>query len=169
MKCLLLAVLLVGCGGEAFDSSGLRGVAEPTVDGGGVEVGAGGVAIDAGVSAGGASAGGETASAGGAPGSGGATGTGGVGTGGTVGMGGASAGGDTSIDVPLPPCCTNADCPASLPFCSPWGTCYQGGNPYNCDYDSFCESFCVHCSGKTAGACDANVINGNVVKRCVCS
>jgi len=67
---------------------------------------------------------------------------------------------DGSATVPKPRCCVDADCPASVPFCSPWGTCYQGGDPYSCDYDIFCESFCVHCSGSVAGACEA--------KRCVC-
>lgn len=96
----------------------------------------------------GTAAGGATGSA---PGS-----TGGTSTGGSV----ATADGASETSVPKPPCCVDADCPASIPFCSPWGTCYQGGDPYNCDYDSFCESFCVHCSGNAAGACEE--------KRCVC-
>jgi hypothetical protein len=62
--------------------------------------------------------------------------------------------------VPEPSCCVDTDCPASIPFCSPWGTCYQGGDPYDCTYDTFCESFCVHCSGSASGACEE--------KRCVC-
>lgn len=112
---------------------------------------------------------GGSVSTGGAPGTGGAivVATGGApevdaGSGGVAPTGGApgTSGGAPESGVPEPRCCIDSDCPSDVPFCSPWGTCYQGGDPYNCDYDVFCESFCVHCSGGVAGACEE--------KRCVC-
>lgn len=139
---LLLLLLLAGCSGVEFS----------TADATEADAGTGGVAAT-----------------GGAPGTGGVVATGGApevdaGDGAPeASSGGLSQGtGDASeAGVSLPRCCIDSDCPSDVPFCSPWGTCYQGGDPYNCDYDSFCESFCVHCSGSVAGACEE--------KRCVCS
>lgn len=158
MKTALWAILLVGCGGAQFEFDAV-----------GTDAGAAGEVVATGGASGGESSGGALSAGGVAPSAGGSEGdsggtTGGTssGTGGTM-SGDAGTGGGPSEEagVPQPPCCVDADCPASIPFCSPWGTCYQGGDPYNCDYDALCESFCVHCSGSAAGACEE--------KRCVCS
>jgi hypothetical protein len=139
MKSVVFASIFVlaGCG-DVFTSGGSVPVETDAQD----EADAG----DVGLSTGGSGSGG-------APSNGGALGSGGAQAGGAPGAGGVP-------EVPEPPCCVDSDCPASIPFCSPWGTCYQGGDPYTCDYDSLCESFCVHCSGSAAGACEE--------KRCVC-
>lgn len=105
MKCLLLAVFLVGCGGESFTGSGLIGIVDPVGDGG-VALGAGG------------GAGGETeVGAGGAPAAGGAVHSGGaasegapeIGAGGTetVGTGGAGRGGEIGAGGVAPVCLTD--------------------------------------------------------------
>ena len=181
----ILALALAACGGESFTSSEPVGTADPGFDGGpggATASGAGGsVGFDGGVggaATGGASsvgvgsggAGSETESGGSSVGSGGVTTS--SSSGGAIGSGGSSSNGaGGSPLVPPPACCTNADCPATgVPFCSPWGTCYQGGDPYNCDYDNFCESYCVHCSGKSAGSCVVTSAPGaHMVKSCVCA
>lgn len=115
--------LLVGCG-EAFDSIGARDLAAG--DGGPIE---------------------SESDAGGEVSAGGAAGTGGEPTtGGAVGTGGKTAPGE-------PPCCVDTDCPTSLPVCTPWGTCGPGGDPYSCNYDFHCESYCYHCVGTQGGTC----------------
>lgn len=129
---MLVAFVLVGCGGDAFTGFPVSDLVE----------------TDAGLDAPSTSATGGKSSLD-------------SGDSGFGGGGAANGSGGESTMASRPPCCVDADCPTSIPFCSPWGTCYQGGDPYNCDYDSFCESFCVHCSGKSAGACEA--------KRCVCA
>lgn len=154
-KLLFLVFALVGCGGSRFET--------PSFNNSGVENDAGsggttGPGEDTGTGLGGA--GGADAGSGGT-----------TGTAGEAAAGGAPEADSGTRQVPSPACCVDSECPASAPFCSPWGTCYQGGDPYNCDYDNFCESFCVHCSGKAAGACVVTSAPGaaHTVKSCVCS
>jgi hypothetical protein len=163
-KFLVVALLLVGCGGSSFEA--------PSFNSKNVENDAGTIVSSGGVAGAEEDAGGGSVSSGGI----GAGGTGGDGSGGAVDAGALHEAGGASDSgahrVPPPACCTDADCPATgAPVCSPWGTCYQGGDPYNCDYDDFCERYCVHCSGSTAGACVVTSAPGaaHVVKSCVCS
>lgn len=144
--------LLVGCG-EAFTASGLS--TDLAVDGGAL------VEVDARDEADAAPEGAVVAAGGSGSedaGAGGRVSSGGAGAGGVLGAGGESAGGagaGGAPEVPEPPCCADADCPASIPFCSPWGTCYQGGDPYACNYDFHCESYCYHCRiGMQGGTCN---------------
>lgn len=171
---LAVIFLLTGCGGEPFGVQ-WTGAAGATEAGGAAAIeydaGAGGAAGSVALGSGGVEDSGITIGAGGSVGAGGAE----EDAGDAVAAGGAQVAEDGAADskatVPPPSCCADADCPASAPFCSPWGTCYQGGDPYNCDYDNFCESFCVHCSGRTAGACAVTSAPGSAhtVKSCVCS
>jgi hypothetical protein len=181
MRFFVLVFLLTGCGGAEFDAFGAvpsttdGRVADSTEDGGtgGALAASGGaptVGDDAGSggSSGGAGAGGRLVGSGGALATGGASSDGSA----SGGVSAVDAGSDSASKVPPPACCVDADCPSSgVPFCSPWGTCYQGGDPYNCDYDSFCESFCVHCSGSATGACVVTSAPGDahIKKSCVCS
>ena len=156
--------LLVGCG-EAFTAAEIP--ADLVVDGGldPIEADAGSIG------SGGSSTGGASAPSAGGRSSGGAISAGGVSAGGEIGLGGAAmgggigAGGDSTTGgaagaggkpVPgEPPCCTDADCPTALPVCTPWGTCGPGGDPYSCNYDFHCESYCYHCVGTQGGTCTA--------------
>lgn len=154
----LVIFLLVGCGGEAFRSPGEAAArdAGDAAGAGGQEDGSvesGGSPIDA--------ASGGSISSGGSGGSGAADSGGGP----AEDAGGVDAAG---VPVPQPPCCVDADCPVSdydrangLNFCTPWGTCGAGGDPYSCNYDFHCASYCYHCAGMRGGTC-------NDVKSCDC-
>jgi hypothetical protein len=138
--------LLVGCG-EAFTAA--ETPADLAVDGG-----LDPIEVDAGERTGsGGSATGGAVGAGGEIGSGGMA-TGGAGAGGDLTTGGAVGAGGRPVPGE-PPCCTDVDCPTALPVCTPWGTCGPGGDPYSCNYDFHCESYCYHCVGTQGGTCTA--------------